>query len=207
MSDHSFSCAETKPLTTSRAERNRILRDERHAEIVAQALRLFAERGYAETTVRMIAEAVGMSQGLLYRYFPSKEQLLVAIFEESVRDVRASFAAADAGADPAEKVERLVRGAFAILRQHLTFWRLSYSVRMQPAVLGGLGDRLLTWTDEIRQKLEGYLRELGAAEPPVEAAILFALIDGVSQHYALDPAGYPLDAVADAIARRYKMQR
>src|SRR5215467_3299205 len=83
----------------SRAERNRILRDERRAEIAAQALQLFAEHGYAQTTVRMIAEAVGMSQGLLYRYFPSKEQLLVAIYEESVRDVRDSFAVADAGVE------------------------------------------------------------------------------------------------------------
>jgi AcrR family transcriptional regulator len=151
----------------------------------------------------MIAEAVGMSQGLLYRYFPSKEQLLVALFEESVRDVRASFAVADAGGNPSEKIERLVRGAFEILRQHQTFWRLSYGVRMQAAVLGGLGDRLLAWTGEIRQTLEGYLRELGVADPPVEAAILFALIDGVSQHFVLDPEHYPLDAIADAIVRRY----
>jgi hypothetical protein len=33
----------------------------------------------------------------------------------------------------------------------------------------------------------------------VDAALLFALIDGASQHYVLDPKGYPLDEVADGI--------
>jgi hypothetical protein len=37
----------------------------------------------------------------------------------------------------------------------------------------------------------------------LEAAVLFATIDGVSQHYALDPERYPLDAVAERIISRY----
>ena len=55
-----------------------------------------------------------------------------------VADVRASFALADA-APPSERLERLVRGSFEILRRNMPFWRLSYGVRMQPAVLAGLG--------------------------------------------------------------------
>lgn len=54
-----------------------------------------------------------------------------------------------------------------------------------------------------RVYLEGYFQAAGAAQPEIEAAILFAVIDGISQHYALDPARYPLDAVEDALVRRY----
>jgi AcrR family transcriptional regulator len=184
------------------AEQNEQIRTETRGRIVHDALELFAEHGYAGTSVRMIAEAAGVSTGLLYTYFDNKQALLRAIFDESIADVRASFALADQ-APPKQRLEQLVRGSFAILRRNLTFWKLSYGVRMQPAVLAGLGPELHEWTASIRRTLQGYLRDAGVARPDVEAAALFALIDGISQHFVLDPERYPLDAVADAVIARY----
>lgn len=43
------------------------------AEILAPALHLFAERGYANTTLSAIAEASGLQQSSLYYWFPKKE--------------------------------------------------------------------------------------------------------------------------------------
>jgi len=184
------------------ADQNEQIRAQSRRRIIDQALALFAEHGYEGTSVRMIAGAAGTSPGLLYNYFENKQALLHAIFEESVADVRASFALADA-APPRERLERLVRGSFEILRRNMPFWRLSYGVRMQPAVLAGLGPALHEWTAMIRRTLQGYLRDAGVAKPDVEAAALFALIDGISQHYVLDPDRYPLDAVIDLVVARY----
>ncbi|GLK85243.1 TetR/AcrR family transcriptional regulator [Ancylobacter defluvii] len=50
------------------------------ARIEEAALRLFAARGVAGTSVREIAEAVGVSEGALYRHFASKEELARALF-------------------------------------------------------------------------------------------------------------------------------
>ena len=185
-------------------ESNERLRAASRARIVEHALRLFAEHGYERTSVRMIAEAAGISQGLLYNYYESKDALLRAIFEASVDDVRASFAAAEAEPDPKRRVERLVRESFEILHRNVLFWRLSYGVRMQPAVLAGLGDRLAGWLAFIHGTLERYLREAGVPDAKLESAILFALIDGVSQHYVLEPERYPLAAVTERIVERYE---
>jgi AcrR family transcriptional regulator len=46
------------------------------------ALKLFAERGYEETTLREIAKAAKVSPGLLYRYFPSKRAVVLALYNE-----------------------------------------------------------------------------------------------------------------------------
>jgi hypothetical protein len=62
------------------------------------------------------------------------------------------------------------------------------------------------WTAAIHQSLEGYLRAAGVPDPATEAAVLFALIDGVCQHYGWDPERYPLEAVADAIVAKYRQQ-
>jgi len=45
------------------------------ATIREQAMRLFAEKGYGETTIEQIAEAAEVSPSTLFRYFPSKEHL------------------------------------------------------------------------------------------------------------------------------------
>jgi len=47
------------------------------ATIREQAMRLFAEKGYGETTVEQIAEAAEISPSTFFRYFPSKEQLVL----------------------------------------------------------------------------------------------------------------------------------
>jgi AcrR family transcriptional regulator len=185
-------------------ELNERLRTASRARIVEHALRLFARHGYERTSVKMIAKAAGVSQGLLYNYFESKDALLRALFEESMADVRQSFALAEAEPDPRLRVERLIRASFAIIREKMLFWRLSYGVRMQAAVLEGLGEGVHRWTADIRATLERYLRDAGAQEPQTDAAVLFALIDGVSQHFVLDPDHYPLDAVADRIVALYR---
>jgi AcrR family transcriptional regulator len=183
-------------------EANEAVRAESRARILEHALDLFAAHGYDRTTIRAIAESAGISQGLIYNYFESKDALLRALFERSMADVRASFALAEE-APPGQRASRLVRAAFEVLRRNERFWRLSYGLRMQAEVVNDLGAGLLEWTAMIRGTLEAYLREDGYDRPEVEAAILFALIDGVAQHYVLDAAGYPLDEVVERVVARY----
>ena len=56
-------------------------KEQRRQQILFKALELFARKGYSDTKIGDIAEAVGMSTGLMFHYFDSKEQL----YEELVR--------------------------------------------------------------------------------------------------------------------------
>jgi AcrR family transcriptional regulator len=192
-------------------DQNQALRDATRAKLLAAALRVFAEYGYAGASIRRIAQEADVALGLLYSHFGGKRELLRAIFARSMEDVRESFAAADGG--PSHPLSLppggepplalLIRGAFAIVRRNLPFWKLTYGVRMQEAALRELGPDLDAWTAEIRAALEAHFRAAGSPRPRAEAAILFAAIDGISQHFALDPAHYPLDEVADALIAKY----
>src|SRR6186997_558199 len=54
--------------------------------LYATAIGLISRRGYEATTLRDIANEAGVSVGLLYRYFPSKQAVIVALYDELSRE-------------------------------------------------------------------------------------------------------------------------
>ena len=54
----------------------------RKQEILDTAIKLFGENGYEKTSITDIAKAIGVAQGLCYRYFPSKEALFDSAIEQ-----------------------------------------------------------------------------------------------------------------------------
>ena len=67
------------------AAANEQIRTQRREEILRVATPVFARKGFAGTRIADLAEASGMSQGLLYRYFASKDEVFTAIVAETVR--------------------------------------------------------------------------------------------------------------------------
>ena len=59
-------------------------KDARPAELLAAALELFVERGYAATRLDDVARQAGVSKGTVYLYFPSKEELFKAVVREGL---------------------------------------------------------------------------------------------------------------------------
>ncbi len=66
--------------------------EERKQEIFDIALKLFGEKGYEKTTIADIAKAIGVAQGLCYRYFPSKEVLFDSAIDQYADILVAQFA-------------------------------------------------------------------------------------------------------------------
>lgn len=58
---------------------SRIPSDERRDRILDAALRVFAERGFHGATTRELAKAAGVSEALMFRHFPTKEDLYIAL--------------------------------------------------------------------------------------------------------------------------------
>src|SRR5689334_11787752 len=104
------------------ATQNLEIRANTRAKLVNAALELFAMRGYAGTSVDAIAEAAGVSAGLLYHHFDSKAAVLNAIFEQSLADVQATFSAADRETNPRQRLPALLRSGAAIVPRHRNFW-------------------------------------------------------------------------------------
>ena len=64
-------------------------REERKAELVAAARRLFDENGITETRVSDIVQAVGVAQGVFYYYFPSKDAMVELVVQQVGEEISA----------------------------------------------------------------------------------------------------------------------
>jgi AcrR family transcriptional regulator len=73
--------APTLPDDPAPPRRARISPQERHKEFVRKAVELFSEVGF-EAGTRELAQRLGVTQPLLYRYFPSKDDLIAAVYRE-----------------------------------------------------------------------------------------------------------------------------
>ena len=89
---------------------------ERREEILALAAKIFADKGYASTSVREIADAAGILSGSLYHHFASKEAMLDEIMHGFLDHIVEQYrATVDAGGDPIDVLRALVREAFSSL--------------------------------------------------------------------------------------------
>jgi TetR/AcrR family transcriptional regulator, cholesterol catabolism regulator len=93
--------------------------DARRAEVIERAAHVFARRGYDQTSVPELAEALGQATGGMYHYFRGKEQLLIAICDQLMEPLLAEAEALRASGAPArEQLRDLVRRWVANVVDH-----------------------------------------------------------------------------------------
>src|SRR6184192_2386321 len=86
--------------------------------ILRAAIDVFADRGYFNAQVADVARVAGVAAGTVYLYFRSKDDLLISIFERTMREALAHGRASVADiSDPCERLRRLARGHLARLGQ------------------------------------------------------------------------------------------
>lgn len=87
--------------------------------VMETALRAFLQRGYAGTSMKALAQELGISAPALYWYFDSKEDLYVAVIDSAMKDFLAHVRQSVTDADPVLKLGQMVRA-------HVT-WQLQQS--------------------------------------------------------------------------------
>ncbi|MFD2673679.1 TetR/AcrR family transcriptional regulator [Marinicrinis sediminis] len=96
---------------------------EKKTQIIEEAIALFAEKGYYQTTIQEIAEHCGMSKGSVYSYFESKEDLLLSIFQYyyELFTGRLTRIAEDTSLDSRERIIRQIEAMFEVFESHRDF--------------------------------------------------------------------------------------
>ena len=177
--------ASTPASSASRAPRQ----DNRRQQLLDVAARLFRERGYHVTSMRDIAREVGMLSGSIYYHFPSKEEMLLAVYEEGLRHIAERVDAAVAARDT--PWERLEAGCTAHLEALLELSDYTQvMIRVLPPEGGKVAERLLELRDRYEARFRDLIDALALPEPADRRYLRLLLMGGLNwSHVWYHPGG------------------
>jgi AcrR family transcriptional regulator len=152
-----------------------LIRDERKEQILRTAAEVFERNGLANTKISDLAEAAGISQGLLYRYFANKEEVFAELMEWAThRAIRQAQDALDRSGTPWEKLSWLTEQFLQDIVQN----RMYYQLLAQSLALSGrvreIIERLEALAKALRQLIiEGQASGQVAKRDPDQLVLLY----------------------------------
>lgn len=187
----------TRAKRQPKSARPRNIASIRRDEVVSAAVRIIVEQGLENLSLSAIEEEAGMSRGQLTYYFPHKETILLAVFDQLLMRMYERIGPPE-GADPgrngdlgtAEIAKHLLRTILERPAVSPEFDTLQYTFLSQ------IGHR-----DDYRRKLAGLYKEWrthmarglprgAGASPRTVASLVQAVLHGLSVQLAADPAAF-----------------
>jgi AcrR family transcriptional regulator len=130
-----------------------LIRDRRE-QLISAALEVFQEKGFHATTVRDIGRAAGLTQGTIYNYVRSKEDILFLVCDRVIAEYISSMEeAAAATGDPAARLREALRGVTRVMIEQSGAILLVYheSHNLDRRSLRSLLARVQGWIDQFEE--------------------------------------------------------
>ncbi|MBC8459571.1 MAG: TetR/AcrR family transcriptional regulator [Bacteroidales bacterium] len=180
------------------------IREDRRELILKAALELFASQGISHTTIHQIAKKAGISKGLIYNYFTSKEELLEEIIKSSIEHLYAFFDPDHDGILTTEEMEYFIEQQIKMLKQNIDFWKFLYMLLVQPSaqkLVHQLQFEILA--SGMWKMIASYFRNHKFEDPELETWFFHSMLDGVYMNYVFNAEKYPIDRMKELIIQRY----
>ena len=186
------------------------IRDASKNKILEAALGLFGTKGYKSTSISDIVKSAGISKGLVYHYFESKEDLLKQLvdylFEVANERMQGIMAKKDLEKPgPKEELKLMLDIVFSEFRENFKNWSLVLNLSVQIHHFSFIHKLAIEKVHGYVSSLKDLFAALGYAHPENEARLLGALLDGIGlQYYILNDEKY-LNSIEHAIYQKYDL--
>jgi AcrR family transcriptional regulator len=173
---------------------------DRRRQLMQEAARLFAERGFHPTSVSDIVTSLGVGKGVFYWYFSSKEELLVEILKGAQLDLRRRQQAAIADeTDPVTRIELGIRASMQWFREHRDDFTLflfaASDERFAPVVRS---NQEIAIADAVRHIKDAIVDgRVADQDPEVLAQAVVGVMQQLARTYLFE-RNEPVERVADA---------
>lgn len=172
--------------------------EDRKAQIVTAMLRLADEIGPDRLSTTDVARAVGLSQPAIFRHFPTKTALWLAVAEDIAARLRADWAIAAQAVTPEARLKALIGAQLTAIAQTPALPSILFSRELQvdnPALRDVFHELLGTFQGHLvaairDQQTAGHLHR--GVKPEDIAILLTALVQGVAVRWTLGARGFPL---------------
>lgn len=182
------------------------MRESARRKIMDAAMALFAEQGYQSTSISMIAARAGISKGLMYNYFKSKEELLRSIVFTGVESITTGFDPNRDGILTHDELIHFIRESFRLVKSHPSYWKLYFLMMYQAPALDLFSRELSEVTHRYMGMIEVYFRKNNYENPELEARFFSSLLDGVCINFLFQGEGFPVEEMEMRIIKMYSKQ-
>lgn len=179
---------------------NQKQKDERREQILTSALLLFSAKGLAATKVTDIAAAAGMSQGLMYHYFDSKEAIFIELIRSAFARLNDACYTLEAMAlPPAQKIKLAIGGLLQGINDNADHARYHLLVAQATAsdAIPAPARAIIQSENQIPYQVIARIMAAGQAEgtlrqhDPAELALIFwSTIKGLAIYRAVHGDGF-----------------
>ncbi len=173
-------------------------------KILDAALVVFARDGYHSSTVSSIANIAGISKGLLYNYFKSKEELLnelmIGMFDEFMKELLPL--------KPGEKIMKkhvinFINKSVDLVLEKPEYWKLYFGVFVQPDVMSMLMKKVMDKVYPYMISIAQYFKEKGEEDPIATMRYFSAILDGIQFHIIIDPETFPAEKIKQFMIKQF----
>jgi len=190
-------------MTPRTSEQYKEIRESKRDLILKSALKLFARHGFFDTSVNMISKDAGISKGLMYNYFKSKEELLRSVVLQGMNKFLVLFDTDHDGVLTKTELKYFIEETFRIIQEDIQFWKIYFSVLSQPQVLKIVGDKFWEIINPVFKILDNYFKRNNFNNPEIESRFFGAILDGICINYILDPDNFPIEEIKQKIIELY----
>ncbi|MEZ5000261.1 MAG: TetR/AcrR family transcriptional regulator [Bacteroidales bacterium] len=181
----------------------RDIREEKRSLILGVSLELFAEEGYHNASISKIAERAGISKGLIYNYFESKEDLIRTIIIDGLDRLGVLLDPNRDGVITRGEMRLFIEQSFEMMGNDIHFWTLYFSLMTQSQVLRLVSEKLEETLLLYQGMLGRYFRMLGSEDPETGALIFGVLMDGIGLNFIMNPEFFPIEKVKARLIQLY----
>jgi len=179
------------------------IRETRKREIMDTALELFGTEGFDKTSISSIANKAGISKGLLYNYFSSKEELIKTIIFNGLDSLTGFVDPNHDGVISRDELKSFIEEFFNAVVKNEHYWRLYFTLFFQPHVLKLVEKRLLVMIHTYMKMLVKYFEAKGSEDPETDAIMLGSVLDGIGFHFMANTATFPVEKIKKKLISTY----
>lgn len=172
----------------------------RKEKIIFEARKLFAEKGYIDTSTKEIAHNAGVSEALIFKHFSNKDALLAYIIKAGYRQVLNSQKGMMTYKDARSFLLKMIQLPHKLVSADPIFWKMQERLTHHPFSR----QQHELFMKPVRQVLERAFAELGYENPPLEAELLLIVIDTLWKKEANDDLPYAVE-IANLLHNKYKL--
>ncbi|WP_018479482.1 TetR/AcrR family transcriptional regulator [Pontibacter roseus] len=143
--------------------------------ILDTALDLFADRGYEATPTSLIAKEAGVSEGLIFKHYVNKTNLLEEVVKAGYRRITDKSKGLVTVSDPAMLIANVLDMPLRLVEDERNFWRMQF--RLVDEEIAQKHHK--RYTQSVMQKLVEAFKKLGYEEPELESEILMLMVEGL----------------------------